>query len=517
MALIDQQLQEIWAALAAQGGQRSDALRAVRVKQLRGITDLQVRFPYPVCVLAGANGCGKSTLLFTCACAYWNPSGFGRNLNPGNLFPNFSSHRSVLGDALDNTALEFDFLHDGASHVMTWKRGLNGAWRQTGKRLTRPLYLRTMANLTNPSEVRTLRRLAKKPFVTEELTEELLIFAHRILPWRYRNLSVISTQTRDLLFAEVEGEREASYSEFHMSAGERAILRLSKDISGLQNALVLIDEVEAGLHPYTQQQAMLELQRIALRQNLQILVASHSPVVLDSVPPEARVFLDRDSRSGEVRALPPYRDILQKALYGQSRDQLSILCEDAIAEAVIRGVLDVLNATLGLRHDDFSIGRNTGRDEFVNHIHTLGKFSKLNDFLLVLDGDSKDYETKLQGAANQYGHLLQPLFLPGKGAPEQWVWQALKQQPRQYAQELGLSADDLDKRMQQIEQLAEGSLKKRTNAKSTLSMLATDLNRLPEDVARIAGRLEVDRNRGAMARFRLELQEQINKWRSDGR
>lgn len=517
MALIDQQLQEVWAALAAQGGQRSTVLRAVRVKQLRGITDLQVRFPYPVCVLAGANGCGKSTLLFACACAYGNPSGFGRNLKPRDLFPNFSSQRSPLGDVSDNTALEFDFLHGGASRVMTWNRGSGGAWRQAGTQPNRPLYLRTMANLTNPSEVRTLRRLAKKPFVTKELTEELLIFAHRILPWRYRNLSVISTQTRDLLFAEVDGERETSYSEFHMSAGERAILRLSKDISGLQNALVLIDEVEAGLHPYTQQQAMLELQRIALRQNLQILVASHSPVVLDSVPPEARVFLDRDNRSGEVRALPPYRDILQKALYGQSRDQLSILCEDAIAEAVIRGALDVLNPIMGLRHDDFSIGRNTGRDEFINHIHTLGKISKLNDFLLVLDGDSRDYETKLQGAANQYGHLLQPLFLPGEDAPELWVWQALREQPEQYAQALGLSAENLGRRMGEIDQLTEGSLKTRASAKSTLPMLATELNRLPEDIARIAGRVEADRNQGAMARFRLELQEQINKWRGDGR
>ena len=513
MALIDQQLREVWAALAAHGGQRSNALRAVRVKRLRGITDLQVRFPYPVCVLAGANGCGKSTVLFACACAYWNPSGFGRNFSPSNLFPSFSSQRSVLGDTLDNTALEFDFVHGGASQVLAWKRSRGGAWRKTGTRPTRPLYLRTLANLTNPSEVRSLRRLASKPFATGELTEELLIFAHRILPWRYRNLSIISTRTRDLLFAEVEGERETSYSEFHMSAGERAILRLSKDISGLQNALVLIDEVEAGLHPYTQQQAMLELQRIALRQNLQILVASHSPVVLDSVPQEARLFLDRDKRTGEVRALPPYRDIFQKALYGQSRDQLSILCEDAIAENIIRGVLDVLNATMGLRHDDFMVGRNTGRDEFASHIHTLGKFRKLNDFLLVLDGDSRDYETKLRGAADQYGHLLQPLFLPGEDAPEQWVWQALGEQSKQYAKALGLSTDDLERRMREIEQLAEGSLKRRKNAKSTLSMLATELNRLPEDIARIAGRLEADCNRGTMARFRLELQEQINKWR----
>ena len=78
---------------------------------------------------------------------------------------------------------------------------------------------------------------------------------------------------------------------------------------------------------YTQQQTMLELQRLALRRELQIIVATHSPVVLDSVPEEARLFLDRDDASAEVRLVPPYRDLLQKALYGQSRDQLSILCE----------------------------------------------------------------------------------------------------------------------------------------------------------------------------------------------
>lgn len=134
----------------------------------------------------------------------------------------------------------------------------------------------------------------------------------------------LSRPTRDLLFADLDGT--ASYSEFHMSSGERSVLRISNDISELSNALVLIDEVDTGLHPYTQQQTMLELQRSALRQGLQVVVASHSPVVIDSVPPEGRIFLDRDDDGGEVRLAPIYRDIFQKALYGQSRDRLSSGC-----------------------------------------------------------------------------------------------------------------------------------------------------------------------------------------------
>ena len=98
---------------------------------------------------------------------------------------------------------------------------------------------------------------------------------------------------------------------------------------------------------------------------MQIIVASHSPVVLDSVPSEARLFLNGDDEdTAEVTLVEPYRDVLQKALYGQSRDRLSILCEDEVAEGLLRGFLDFLNVQMMLRPDDVVIGRDTGRDEF---------------------------------------------------------------------------------------------------------------------------------------------------------
>ena len=187
---------------------------------------------------------------------------------------------------------------------------------------------------TSPGEVRSILQLGRKEVRAETISPDLLLFAHRVLPWRYQNLDLISGQSqRDLLFAEIDDADGTRYSEFHMSSGERTMVRISKDISGLENALVLIDEVDTGLHPYTQKQAMLELQRSALRQQLQVIVASHSAVVLDSVPPEGRIFLDRDHETGHVRREPLYRDIFQKALYGQSQDRLSILCEDEVAEA----------------------------------------------------------------------------------------------------------------------------------------------------------------------------------------
>ena len=321
------QLNEVWGALRASKGHRVEALDEVRITNLRGFEDLRIPFDYPVSVLAGPNGSGKSTVLFACACAYRVPGRSPGDFAPGRLFPNFiSRQRDVRSDPASDTQIELHYLHQDERRTMIRRRGKS--WSRRGdSQPERQVYLRTLANLTSPGEVRSILQLGREELRTETISPDLLLFAHRVLPWRYQNLDLISGSgqtARDLLFAEIDSSGETRYSEFHMSSGERAIVRTSKDISHLENALVLIDEVDTGLHPFTQQQAMLELQRSALRQKLQIIVASHSAVVLDSVPPEGRIFLDRDPGTGHVRREPVYRDIFQKALYGQSRDRLSI-------------------------------------------------------------------------------------------------------------------------------------------------------------------------------------------------
>ena len=517
MTLVDRQLQEVWNALRSQSSHRRNVLLELRIRNLRGIIDLRVPFNYPVCVLAGPNGCGKSTVLFSAACAYRVPGRGSREFVPSSLFPNFKSAGIKLEDTRDQTELEFHYLHDNERISMMWKRGK--AWnrsymrRQGGKQPERQLYLRTLANLTNPSEVRSLLQIGRMDTQSEQITDDMLIFAHRVLPRRYRSLSKITARSKDLLFAELEGTDKTRYSEFHMSSGERAVLRISKDISNLYHALILIDEVEAGLHPYTQQQAMLEFQRIALRNNLQIIVASHSPVVLDSVPEEGRLFLDRDEDTSSVRLLPPYRDILQKALYGQSRDQLSILCEDEVAEKLILGFLDVLNVQLGLSHDDVTIGRDTGKDEFPSHVRTLAKFDKLKDFILVLDGDAKHMENKIRTAAADYGQSVRPIFLPGKGSPEAWIWDTLERRRDDYAELLGVTSTDMEQRMSFIKRMVSGSLKQEDRDKTAIGAFAEEINRSSPDIARIVGHHEAQSPQGELVALLAEVEEMINAWR----
>ena len=523
MSMMTKSLVAVWDSLRSRKAQQSDFLDEVRLNNLRGIRGLRVPFDYPVSVLAGPNGCGKSTVLFACAAAYKPKDQGVRAFTPATLFPGFTDTRDgVRSDMRGETSLEFYYLAGGKRYAMEWKRrktwGKNFMGRKGVRQPERTLYLRTLTNLTNPSEVRGILQLSRRQFEAEEITAEQLLFAHRILPQRYRDVSLIRAKNRDLLFAGLEGHQAVKYSEFHMSAGERAILRISKDISHLKGALILIDEVEAGLHPYTQQQIMLELQRIALRNDLQIIVTSHSPVVLDSVPPEARLFFQRDAQTLDVVRLPAYRDIFQKALYGQSTDRLSILCEDEVAEGVILGALDVLNHKIGTRHDDFSIGRDTGSDEFKAHIHTLGKIKALADFVFVLDGDARAHAPALQSIATQYGHSIEPIFLPGISSPENWLWETIQRDSETYASEFGLPANALDQRLSAIEQTFSGdpTVRSQDIPKAKLAILADELNRSAPEVARIVGKLETEQNGKTISEFRIGLEEQINSWRQLG-
>ncbi|MCU0444329.1 MAG: AAA family ATPase [Microscillaceae bacterium] len=508
--------EQIWNQLRAKKLSYKEFLEEINIKNLRGIKDLSVRFEFPVTVIAGPNASGKSTVLFACACAYKVPNSGNRDYVPTTLFPNLrTAQENTPNDTEQSTSFEFYYTNQGKRKSMKWAKGKS--WNRSfmgergGEQPTRYLYLRTLANLTSPSEVRSVLQIAKNEVNTHTITSDLLVLAQYILPIKYQEIKILSQGDKDLLFA-IRENNSIQYSEFHMSAGERAILRISKDISELENALILIDEVEAGLHPFTQQQMMLELQRLALRKNLQIIVTSHSPVILESVPIEARVFLDRTENNVVVK--PPYKDIFQKAFYGQSLEKLSILCEDDIGEAFLLGILDELNPKLGLTSDDIKVGRDTGKDQFAQHIVALAKFDQLDNFIFVLDGDAKSLDNQLKKTGSEYGKSLTPLYLPGI-VPEEWAWSILKHNLSTYAQELGVSVQDLEGQIRQQDQIFDNATDKPTNIiKNKFFAFSERLRRSNVDLIRKIARKEIQKQSTEIKIFAEELELQLRRWQA---
>ena len=517
--MLEKRLEGLWRDLQGKKPHLPHFLSEIRLDGIRGFNNLRVVFDYPVSVIAGGNTTGKSTVLFAAACAYKVPGAGVKDFVPSTLFPDYRPNLGGREDMRQEVTIEFNYLTLNGPLSMRWRRakGWNRSFfgRKNASQPERQVYLRTLSNLSNPSEVRgvlNMSRLKSKPEETP-LTAAQIEFAHPMLPFRYSEVVDLSSGNKNLLFAAQEGG--AAYSELHMAAGERAILRLSQEITQLDGALVLIDEVEAGLHPRVQQLLMLHLQQLALRKNLQIIVTSHSPVVLDSVPLNGRIFLDRDELSGEVVVRPAYRDLIQNALYGRSDEVLKLLCEDEIAEGILEGIFDFLLPQERIKWESIHIGRDTGASEFPMHARSLAKFGQIQDTVFILDGDQRggEVEGRIREAAGRDANIS-TLFLPGDGTPESWVLEKLHQHLEIHASRLEIDPGDLSNLMNSLDAIYDSASDTPSEiSKNKFRSLAESLNRETSEICRIVARSEANRAESDIQPLVGDLQGILRQWR----
>ena len=517
--MLERRLEELWRNLQGKKPHLPHFLSEIRLDGIRGFNNLRVVFDYPVSVIAGGNTTGKSTVLFAAACAYKVPGAGVKTFVPSTLFPDYRPKLGERQDMREEVTIEFNYLTFDGPRSMRWRRakGWNRSFfgRKNASQPERQVYLRTLSNLNNPAEVRSvlnMSRLKSKPEETP-LTAAQIEFAHQMLPFRYSEVVDIISGNKNLLFAAQEGG--AAYSELHMAAGERAILRLSQEITQLNGALVLIDEVEAGLHPWVQQLLMLHLQQLALRNDLQIIVTSHSPVVLDSVPLNGRIFLDRDDASGKVVVRPAYRDLIQNALYGRSNETLKLLCEDEIAEGILEGIFDFLLPQERIKWESVHIGRDTGASEFPMHARSLAKFGQLQDTVFILDGDQRgsEVENRIRAAAGP-GINISIRFLPGSGTPESWVLEKLHQHLEVHASRLEIDTGDLLNLINNLDAIYNSASDHPSEiAKNKFRSLSDSLNRETSDICRIVARLEADRKESDIQPLVGDLRGILRQWR----
>src|SRR5205807_2279548 len=85
---------------------------------------------------------------------------------PSTMFPRFVSQQAQQQDATLESALEYNYMSLGERIFMKWTRTKRGWGRSFGgardaKQPERVLYLRTLANLSNPSEVRSYLQMGR--------------------------------------------------------------------------------------------------------------------------------------------------------------------------------------------------------------------------------------------------------------------------------------------------------------------------------------------------------------------
>jgi hypothetical protein len=184
---------------------------------------------------------------------------------------------------------------------------------------------------------------------------------------------------------------EVSYSEFHFGAGESSIIRIVSEIEKAEpNSLILIEEIENGLHPIATKRMVEYLIDVAERKSIQSIFTTHSDYAIGPLPKEAIwACIDGRLQQGKlsVAAL--------RAVSGRVDKKLAIFTEDIFAKHWVEAIL---RETLRSNIDQIEVHSVSGDGTAVKtHLgHTSNPAIKFKS-LCVIDGDSQQIENVPSG------------------------------------------------------------------------------------------------------------------------
>lgn len=382
-------------------------LLRLNMHKLRGFESQSVTFDFPVTALVGPNGGGKTTILGAAACAY-------EDVKPRQFF----AKSGKLDSSMINWRVEYDLLDRGinkndpfkrtsAFHSQKWSRGAE----------PRDITVFGVARTVPANERKELQRCATGTFRVDAarvqgLQQSVISAVEKILGKnisRYSHIRVDETGRVSLLTGETD--EGTQYSEFHFGAGESSIIRMVMKIESLgDNALILIEEIENGLHPVATVRMVEYLIDVAERKSAQAIFTTHSNDALKPLPPQAiwaavggRVYQGKL----DIAAL--------RAIAGQIDAQLAIFCEDAFAAGWIRSILRS-QSVVAVEGVEVHAMLGDGIAVKVNKNHNLDPSAKFPSACYI-DGDSRQTESPVDRVFR----------LPGE-SPEAYVFDRVLEQ-----------------------------------------------------------------------------------------
>ncbi len=260
-------------------------LEWLEVHGLRGWEGQRLEIGFPIVAIVGENGSGKSTLLQAAASAYlsetrqdtWFASDF---------FP------ETAWDRVRKAEIKFGYA-EGDTHKSSWVRKPTTRWNGNLDRPKRPVAYIDLSRIQPVSARVGYARIAKIRHEEKSAVSfdaEKVRRLSRILNREYESARIALTNVDDSREIPVLVKDGNAYSGFHQASGELTLAELLK-VDLPKYSLVLIDEIESSLHPRTQRRLVRELAEICRAREIQAIITTHSPFVLDELPFDARVCL----------------------------------------------------------------------------------------------------------------------------------------------------------------------------------------------------------------------------------
>lgn len=372
------------------------------ILKIRGFSEEDITFEFPVTALIGPNGSGKSSVLGVAGCAY-------KDIKPGMFFP-----KSAIGDeSMSGWRIEYELIDKKLNPKQLTKRSAN--FRQAkwvrGDVVDREVLFFGIERTVPAGEKSRYKQLMRSTYVhklpLEPIDPNVAKQVEHILGKSVSDYLVTKYGFDDKFLV---GKSDANkFSEFHFGAGESSIIRMVTKIEQAPpNSLILIEEIENGLHPIATRRMVEYLVDVASRKSVQAIFTTHSDYALSPLPNEGIwASINGKLRQGKlsVEAL--------RAVSGRVDKKLAIFVEDEFAKTWVDAIL---REKLGAANDQVEVHAVHGDGNAVKtHSSHLNNPAIKFQSLCVIDGDSQQKDAPEKGI----------LRLPGK-QPELAVFESVK-------------------------------------------------------------------------------------------
>lgn len=160
----------------------------------------------------------------------------------------------------------------------------------------------------------------------EEAKAQVLDLVRALPEQDIQEIDFIETPRGEVMVALTEtfGGHAARYDASLLSDGTLRVLAIAAAILSAPGGLVVIEEIDNGVHPSRAGQLLDHISRIAKERDLRVLISSHNPALADALPDDAVphvVFCYRDPDDGSSRLIrladvPDYPELIGQGTVG---------------------------------------------------------------------------------------------------------------------------------------------------------------------------------------------------------
>jgi predicted ATPase len=166
--------------------------------------------------------------------------------------------------------------------------------------------------------------------------QAILAFIQALPEQDIRDVKFITTPRNEVMLQLTESfaQQERTWDAALLSDGTLRVLAIvAALLSAPKNAMVVIEEIDNGVHPSRARMLLENIQKIVRQRNLQVLLTTHNPALLDALPIAAVpdvVCCYRDPKQGDSRLIK----------LSDVRDYPELVSQGPVGTLMTRGVLD---------------------------------------------------------------------------------------------------------------------------------------------------------------------------------